>query len=160
MQSTFKKFIFSAGLVFILGIGLLPISNPTVASAKSNSNKKITICHATGSEKNPFVEITISNHGWENGHKGHQNERDFAVVSDKSCSPEQEQGQEPTPTPESPKQIAGVSIAPEVSPEVSAAKTLPKGGGNSNLATSLMIGLGLVLVSALISETAKKLKLA
>jgi hypothetical protein len=33
-------------------------------------NEKITICHATGSEKNPFSEITISVNGLS-GHEGH-----------------------------------------------------------------------------------------
>ena len=144
-------------MVLFLTLGLfLTLSQPSTASAKSNNNKKITICHATGSEKNPFVEITISNNGWLNGHKGHQDNRDFAVVSDKSCTPDQEQEQEPTSPPESPKQIAGASI----SPEISRATSLPQGGGNSNLANSLMIGFGLILVSALIFETAKKLKMA
>ena len=33
---------------------------------------KITICHKTGSAKHPYVEITISNNGAQNGHAKHQ----------------------------------------------------------------------------------------
>ncbi len=36
-----------------------------------NSNDKITICHATGSKKNPYNEITVSVNGL-NGHDKHQ----------------------------------------------------------------------------------------
>jgi hypothetical protein len=45
---------------------------PTVASpVATNSTDKITICHATGSKKNPYNEITISINGL-NGHNGHK----------------------------------------------------------------------------------------
>ncbi len=42
---------------------------PFLAVAKSVD--KITICHATGSEKNPYVEITINVNGL-NGHSNHE----------------------------------------------------------------------------------------
>jgi hypothetical protein len=35
-----------------------------------NTDQKITICHATGSSKNPYVMITISINGL-NGHGNH-----------------------------------------------------------------------------------------
>jgi len=37
---------------------------------KNKSNEKVTICHATGSSTNPFVQITISKNGL-NGHDHH-----------------------------------------------------------------------------------------
>ena len=40
------------------------------ATPISNNNDKITICHATGSEKNPYNEITVSVNGL-NGHGKH-----------------------------------------------------------------------------------------
>jgi uncharacterized surface protein with fasciclin (FAS1) repeats len=40
------------------------------ASNNNSSGEKITICHATGSEKNPYVKITISVNGL-NGHENH-----------------------------------------------------------------------------------------
>lgn len=39
----------------------------------SNSNDKITICHATGSEKNPYNELTVSVNGL-NGHDRHDDD--------------------------------------------------------------------------------------
>jgi hypothetical protein len=43
---------------------------PTPASTQGNVNQKITICHATGSSKHPYVMITIDINGL-NGHKNH-----------------------------------------------------------------------------------------
>ncbi len=47
-------------------VGGCPTTNP----GTSNSNDKITICHATGSKKNPYNEITVSVNGL-NGHDKH-----------------------------------------------------------------------------------------
>lgn len=150
-----KNLIFSLSLVLFLAFGLLlSLGQPSVVQAKS-SKGKITICHATGSEKNPFVEINISKNGWENGHNGrHQDGKDFVVVGEncptKKVEPPEETSEKITP------QIAGASI----SPEVAEAKSLPQGGGNSSLVTSLIISIGLICASALIHEGTKKLHLA
>lgn len=40
------------------------------STASGNADQKITICHATGSSKNPYVMITISINGL-NGHRNH-----------------------------------------------------------------------------------------
>ncbi len=45
-------------------------------------DNKITICHATGSEKNPFVELTVSVNGF-NGHGNH--EGDIIPAAPGSC---------------------------------------------------------------------------
>jgi hypothetical protein len=42
-------------------------------SLVTTSNDKITICHATGSEKNPYNEITVSMSGL-NGHDQHESD--------------------------------------------------------------------------------------
>ena len=55
-----KKVLAAAG---IAGLALLAISAP----ANAGPDDKISICHATGSDSNPYVEITIS----ENGLNGH-----------------------------------------------------------------------------------------
>ena len=42
-------------------------------------DKKVTICHRTGSDSNPYVEITISENAWENnGHGNHDG--DFVLT--------------------------------------------------------------------------------
>ena len=42
-----------------------------------SAHAKVTICHATGSTSNPFVEVTPSAAGVFNGHLGHQDGRDI-----------------------------------------------------------------------------------
>ncbi len=44
---------------------------PVPVLGASNQNEKITLCHATGSTTNPYVEITISVEGATNGHAQH-----------------------------------------------------------------------------------------
>jgi hypothetical protein len=55
------------GDVFPTAEGGCPTTIPT---AEANNNDKITICHATGSKKNPYTEITVSVNGL-NGHDKH-----------------------------------------------------------------------------------------
>ncbi len=43
------------------------------ATPVETNNGKITICHATGSDKNPYNEITVSINGL-NGHDKHEND--------------------------------------------------------------------------------------
>jgi hypothetical protein len=43
----------------------------------SNTHNKITICHATGSSTNPYVEIKPNANGVINGHVGHQDGEDI-----------------------------------------------------------------------------------
>lgn len=47
-------------LIAVLALSILSLASVAPAMATPGSDKKITICHATHSEKNPFVEITIS----------------------------------------------------------------------------------------------------
>lgn len=51
---------------------------------------KVTICHATGSESNPYVEITISQNGL-NGHQHHAG--DVIPAPAEGCASEEIQGQ-------------------------------------------------------------------
>lgn len=62
-----KKFLFillAFGLVFFAGKQVL---------AKSNDHgfTPVTLCHATGSQSNPFVTITVDNQGQLDGHEHH-----------------------------------------------------------------------------------------
>src|SRR5206468_1896234 len=59
-----KRILATAG---ILGLALVGSTAPALAGPAD----KITICHATGSESNPYTEITISENALK-GHDGHQ----------------------------------------------------------------------------------------
>jgi len=70
------KSIIVGALATVLAIG------PAVAIAKtnngnSNAGNKVTICHATGSRSNPYVQITPNANGVISGHVSHQDSRDI-----------------------------------------------------------------------------------
>lgn len=68
-----------------------------------SESKKVTICHATGSEKNPYEVITITEQAWLKGHKdGHNGHTDIYPVPAKGCvkahdDHEQEEEEEENP---------------------------------------------------------------
>ena len=57
------------GQVMQIGTGSSPCRHRP--SAQNNQNGKVTLCHATGSATNPYVEITVSMQGAANGHEKH-----------------------------------------------------------------------------------------
>ncbi|MEK7513146.1 MAG: hypothetical protein AAB601_03010 [Patescibacteria group bacterium] len=61
MNKTIMKWTLPLGVAALLAV-------PFLSSAAGN---KVTICHATDSATNPYVEITVSEYGWLNGHMGH-----------------------------------------------------------------------------------------
>ena len=84
---------------------VVPSASPSVVpttpapSPSEEDGKKVTICHATGSESNPFVEITISENAVEAHFRdGHQRGEDVF-------------GPCPTPTPQ-PSETPGPSDSP------------------------------------------------
>jgi hypothetical protein len=52
----------------------------------NKGNSKTTICHATGSETNPYVQITVSNNALA-AHKRHQGGRDIIPAPEEGCPP-------------------------------------------------------------------------
>jgi len=61
-----KRILATAG---IAGIALIGVTAPANAGDEGD-DKKVSICHATGSESNPYVQITVSENA-VNGYDGH-----------------------------------------------------------------------------------------
>lgn len=63
-------------LALAMGLALMALSAVAISSAASAAPaEKVTICHATGSETNPYVTITVS----ENALKGHDKHGDDII---------------------------------------------------------------------------------
>ena len=56
-----------------VALQVLWITSPKKASPEATSDGKITICHATGSQTNPYNEIAVRVNGL-NGHDKHEGE--------------------------------------------------------------------------------------
>ena len=73
---------------FMLASGL------AVGAAGAASADKVTICHGTASETNPYVEITVSDSSFKSGHfdgvpnpsHGDNNHPDFILVDGSTCA--------------------------------------------------------------------------
>lgn len=63
-----------AGVVALAGAAVIAVS-PALGAAPQA--QQVSICHATGSAKNPYVLIHPAAAGVVNGHLGHQDARDI-----------------------------------------------------------------------------------
>jgi len=88
--------------------------------SKEDHSKKITICHATGSEKNPYVQITIPEKAWLHGHKdGHNGRADIYPVPAGGCvEKDHEKDHEKPPVVTPPVVTPPVVTPPGVTPPV------------------------------------------
>lgn len=71
----------SLAVLGVTGLALLGATAPAQAGDHSDNDHKITICHATGSESNPYVSITVDDHAAK-AHSGHQNGEDIIHGND------------------------------------------------------------------------------
>ena len=84
-----------------------------------HGKNKVTICHATGSEKNPYVVITIPEKAWLNGHKdGHNGRADIYPVPAGGCVAEEEEEEVKPPVVVPPVVTPPVVTPPVVTPPV------------------------------------------
>jgi len=83
-----KKVLATAfAIAMLAGIGS-PLLATGAADAKPAD--KVTICHATHSEKNPFVIITVSENA-ANAHDNHQDDEDLIGTGDDCTGGEEEE---------------------------------------------------------------------
>ena len=102
-----------------------------------SESKKVTICHATGSEKNPYVVMTIAEKAWLNGHKdGHNGNADIYPVPAKGCHVADDDDDEENPgggggdTTVPPAVVPPAKAPPAaVPPGAGAAAVVPSGAG-------------------------------
>jgi hypothetical protein len=70
--------IFSLAACVLMAGGLA--TSPAFAAGDTPPDHRHTICHATGSEKNPFVEITPAKAGVVNGHSGNSHQSGDDII--------------------------------------------------------------------------------
>jgi hypothetical protein len=98
-----------------------PVENPPHSQGEHNGNghTPITICHATGSATNPFVQITIDENGL-NGHGDHQDDRDIIPAPAEGCPT----GTTNTTTPPPPTEVVTPLVTPPTTTVLAPATTL------------------------------------
>ena len=84
MPKKILAFAFASGLFVAAAVPMFGI----VGTASAVPEGKVTICHKTESETNPWVVITISENAWSDpGHMHHHDGQDFIVEPGMSCPP-------------------------------------------------------------------------
>jgi hypothetical protein len=77
------------------GAAFLAASAITMGAAGAAPADKVTICHGTASDTNPYVEVTVSANSFKDGHfdggpptasHGDNNHPDFVLEEGRSCS--------------------------------------------------------------------------
>lgn len=99
-----------------------------------SDSKKVTICHATGSEKNPYEVITIAEKAWLNGHKdGHNGRADIYPVPANGCQEPDDDEENPGGGGDTtePPAVVPPAVAPPVvvPPGAGVAPVVPSGAG-------------------------------
>ena len=81
-------------------LALFTVSLSPVLADPSSGNVKVSICHATGSARNPYVLVTVSPQA-EHGHVNHQDSRDITpgVNLNMKSGPTDADSCAPAPTP-------------------------------------------------------------
>jgi hypothetical protein len=95
----------SAVIIFIIAIAaaILGLTLASASTIKVKESNKVTICHATGSEKNPYVRTVVDEHATK-GHFDNQgtplagHEDDILLQGDVECTTPEVPEEPETPT--------------------------------------------------------------
>ena len=113
-------------------------------ATSAQAGEKVTICHATGSDSNPYVEVEVSVKSIESGHNPHAvHVGDYTgecevLTSSQEATPtptREAQHEEPgypftpTPTPTTVPSVTPVASSTSQAPEPSVPLSLPRSGG-------------------------------
>lgn len=115
MENPMKRILATAG---IAGLALIGVTSPASAGGDGGDGgggggggDKVSICHATGSETNPYVEITISENAL-NGDHGHASHEGDIIPAPAAGCPEGSKGDD------EPKEDCPEETPPVVTPPV------------------------------------------
>jgi hypothetical protein len=152
------------GLLLILIVSIFLSVGTSTVQASDHGSPKMTICHATGYDKNPYIRIVV----WDNADQDHFNAKgepkhghkdDLLFDGVRDCpEPEEDQAEEAseTPCPEpSEKPDQGGAAAPEETPTPApTSNPTTSSRDNSNSSTTTPQGsIGEVLGAATLAPT-------
>ncbi len=95
-----------ARTLIVAAVGVVLVAGAVSADVALSGDDKVAVCHATGSETNPFVTLIVSEDGYEHSHHRHH-EGDFFTTPGASC-------EDMAPEPGTPDELGDGIGEPEV----------------------------------------------
>lgn len=113
MTQSFKRTLVI--FIWLMAVyALFAVLSPNTIVAEAKQPTKVSICHKTNSETNPYIFMTVSLKGKTNGHEGHSGDI-FNVSSPDDCVTNQDPPGSSETEPNDPPVIQEPSVTPEPS---------------------------------------------